>query len=404
MAELSAPRFLDRNTPPNVVTLTLIVAAGALSMNVFLPSLPGMAEYFQADYRLMQLSVALYLAVNAALQIVIGPISDRVGRRPVILWSFTLFLLATLGCIMAPNVHVFLGFRMAQAVIVGGMAISRAAVRDIYPPDRAASMLGYVTMGMSIVPMAAPAIGGVLDQAFGWKANFWIQVVMGAGVLWLVWRDMGETAQRHGGSLRDQIREYPELLLSRQFWGYCAAAALSAGAFFSYLGGAPFVGSVIYHMAPATMGVFFGAPSVGYLFGNWFSGRYSVRLGLNRMIMLGASVATVGLALSLIVFYAGHGSQYVFFGFMIPLGLGNGILLPNANAGMLSVRPHLAGSAAGLGGAILIGGGAALSATAGWLLSPTSGAYPLLWLMVASSALSLVAILLVIRRQARLGL
>ena len=399
MAELSAPRFLDRSTPPNVVTLTLIVAAGAMSMNVFLPSLPGMAEYFQADYRLMQLSVALYLGVNAVLQIIIGPISDRVGRRPVILWSFSLFLLATLGCILAPNVQVFLGFRMAQAVIVGGMAISRAAVRDMYPPAQAASMLGYVTMGMSIVPMAAPAIGGLLDQAFGWKANFWLQALMGAAVLWLVWSDMGETAQRREGGLRDQIREYPELLLSRQFWGYCAAAALSAGAFFSYLGGAPFVGSVIYDMDPAVMGFFFGAPSVGYLFGNWISGRFSVRLGINRMVMLGAVIATLGLVGSLALFLAGVGNQYIFFGFMIPLGLGNGILLPNANAGMLSVRPQLAGSAAGLGGAILIGGGAGLSALSGWLLTPNTGAFPLLWMMVISSALSIVAIWLVIRRQ-----
>ncbi len=381
----------------------MIVAAGAMSMNVFLPSLPGMAEHFQTDYRLMQLSVALYLAVNAILQIIVGPISDMVGRRPVILWSFALFILATLGCILAPTVQVFLAFRMAQAVIVGGMAISRAAVRDMYPPDQAASMLGYVTMGMSIVPMLAPALGGVLDQAFGWKANFWLQAAMGAGVLWLVWRDMGETAMRREGGLRRQLHDYPELLLSRQFWGYCAAAAASAGAFFSYLGGAPFIGSVIYHMDPATMGFFFGAPSVGYLFGNWFSGRYSVRFGINRMVIIGATIATVALVMSLVLFHLGLGSQYVFFGFMIPLGLGNGILLPNANAGMLSVRPHLAGSAAGLGGAILIGGGAGLSALSGWLLTPDTGAFPLLWMMVISSTLSIVAITLVIRRQRRLG-
>ncbi len=404
MAELPASRFLDPKTPPNILTLTLIVGVGALSMNVFLPSLPGMAAYFHTDYRLMQLSVALYLGVNALMQIIIGPISDQIGRRPVILWCFGLFILATLGCVFAPNVQVFLGFRMAQAVIVGGMAVSRAAVRDMVPADQAASMLGYITMGMSIVPMIGPAIGGVLDQAFGWKANFWLQAALGLVVLWLIWRDMGETAAHRTGGLRAQIRAYPELLLSRQFWGYCLSAAFAAGAFYSYLGGAPFVGSEIYNLEPARLGIYFGAPSLGYLFGNYLSGRYSMRLGINRMILIGAVLATLGLASSLLLFLTGHGSVGVFFGFMIPLGLGNGILLPNANAGMLSVRPQLAGSAAGLGGAILIGGGAGMSATAGLLLAPDTGAYPLMWMMLFSSALSVLAIMLVIRRQRRLGL
>ena len=163
-------RFLDRTTPPHISTLILLAGLSALAMNIFLPSLPGMVAYFNTEYRLIQLSVALYLGVNAALQLLMGPISDRWGRRPVILWGLGLFLVATLGCIAAPNVYVFLTFRMVQASVVVAMVLSRAIVRDMVPQDRAASMIGYVTMGMAVVPMIGPAFGGLLDEAFGWQA------------------------------------------------------------------------------------------------------------------------------------------------------------------------------------------------------------------------------------------
>ncbi|VAV94120.1 Multidrug resistance transporter, Bcr/CflA family, partial [hydrothermal vent metagenome] len=119
-------RFLDRRTPPHILTLILLAGISALAMNIFLPSLPGMTAYFETDYRLMQLSVALYLGVNAVLQLIMGPLSDRWGRRPVILAGMMIFLVATLGCILATNVYVFLTFRMMQAAIVVAMVLSRA--------------------------------------------------------------------------------------------------------------------------------------------------------------------------------------------------------------------------------------------------------------------------------------
>ena len=179
--------FLNRRTPPKIVTLTLLAGLSALTMNIFLPSLPGMAAWFEVPYGLMQLSVALYLALSAVLQILIGPISDRFGRRPVILGALVLFLLATVGTLLAPNATLFLIFRMAQAVIAAGMVLSRAVVRDMVSDDEAASMIGYVTMGMSVVPMIGPVIGGILDEAYGWHANFGLLMILGVVVLGLVW-------------------------------------------------------------------------------------------------------------------------------------------------------------------------------------------------------------------------
>ena len=383
MSHIPPQRFLDRSTAPSIFTLIVLTGLGALSMNVFLPSLPQMAEYFGAEYGVVQLSVALYLGVNAALQLLVGPLSDRYGRRPVMLVGVAIYCLASLGCLWAPDVITFLVFRMIQASVVVGLVLGRAVVRDLYPRDQAASMIGYVTMGMAIVPMVGPVIGGALGQAFGWKANFWLLFGAGLVILLLAWADLGETARKGEGRLRDQFAQYPTLLLSRRFWGYSLSSTLASGAFFAYLGGAPLVGARIFGLEPALLGLFFGAPALGYFFGNFISGRFSVRVGVDRMILWGALITVAGLSTGLGLFFVGYKAALVFFGSMTFVGLGNGMVLPNATSGMMSIRPDLAGTASGLGGSIMLAGGASLSALSGVILSQSDQAYPLIYLMLA---------------------
>jgi DHA1 family bicyclomycin/chloramphenicol resistance-like MFS transporter len=397
--DLQPVKLGDRRTPPHILTLILLAGMSACVMNMFLPSLPSMAAHFDTEYAVMQLSVAIYLAFSAVLQIFIGPLSDKLGRRPVILWGLILFLIATLGCIYAPSIEIFLTFRMMQAAIATSMVLSRAAVRDMYSQDQAASMIGYVTMGMAVVPMISPAIGGVLDHWFGWEAVFWALFLLGAATLWLAWVDMGETAVTSTKSLTAQFAEYPELLRSPRFWGYASASGFSSGAFFAYLGGAPFVGQVVFGLTPEKLGLLFGAPAIGYFVGNFLTGRYAQKFGVNQMVLWGCCANAVGGTVSLLIFAAGYGNAYTFFGMMTFVGLGNGLTIPNATAGMLSVRPHLAGTASGLGGTIMIGGGAALSAWVGVLLTVETGAFPLLWMMLITAALGLVSILVVMRRE-----
>jgi DHA1 family bicyclomycin/chloramphenicol resistance-like MFS transporter len=191
---------------------------------------------------------------------------------------------------------------------------------------------------------------------------------------------------------------YPDLLRSKRFWGYCFTSALGSGAFFAYLGGAPFVGSEIFNLSPEALGLFFGAPAAGYFLGNFFTGRFSSRIGLDAMIFWGLALNLFGLTASLAVFYNGMGSAISFFGFMTFVGFGNGLSIPNATAGMLAIRPDLAGAASGLGSAIMIAGGAALSALAGAVLTPTSGATPLLWLMWSSVAAGVICMIYVKKR------
>jgi len=402
---MNAPnvRFLDRSTPPHLVTLVLLAGIAALSMNVFLPSLPNMALHFGVEYRVMQLSVSLYLAVSAVLQLLIGPLSDRYGRRRVLLWGLGLFVAASVGTLLAPTAEIFLFFRMAQAIVATAMALSRAIVRDMVDEARAASMIGYITMFMSVVPMLGPVAGGWLDETFGWKANFTMLLVAGILVMALTWADLGETAQTRPTSLMAQMRDYPELLRSPRFWGYVTSSSLASGVFFAYLGGAPFVATEIYGLGPTLLGVYFGATAVGYALGNFVSGRFSMRLGVNTMILTGSSLTLAGLVVLAVLMTLDMAPAPVFFGMFYFVGMGNGMVLPGAMAGSMSVRPHLAGTAAGLGGTMMIGGGAILSALAGALLSRETGAWPLVAIMLASSLGAVVSILLVMARARRMA-
>lgn len=401
MAETSpmASRWLDRTTPPHITTLVLIAGVGALNMNIFLPSLPSMAVWFQAEYATVALAISAYLAVTAVLQLFIGPLSDRYGRRPVILVSVSLFVLATIGCYLSTTIEVFLSFRFMQAVIASGLVLSRAVVRDMVGPDRAASMIGYVTMGMSVVPMIGPLLGGELDSAFGWHGSVGVLIGFGLLVLALSWADMGETNHAPSSSFGAQFRTYPELLRARRFWGYALVAAFASGAFFAFLGGGPFVATQILGLSPETMGRYFSLIAIGYMFGNYLSGRYVAQVGLNRMMLMGAATAAGGALLSIVMFGVGLMHPLSLFIPMALVGMGNGLALPSANAGLVSVRPHLAGSASGLGGALMIGGGAALSAVTGALLSVESGVWPLLIMMLVASLLSATAAIYVIRRK-----
>ena len=158
------------------------------------------------------------------------------------------------------------------------------------------------------------------------------------------------------------------------------------------------MGSQVFHLSPTEVGFYFGAPALGYFFGNWISGRYSMRLGINTMILAGALISASGLIVSLLMFLIGFKTAFIFFGFMTFVGLGNGMVLPNATSGMLSVRPHMAGTASGLGGAMMVGGGAALSALAGSLLEGGNGAYPLIMIMLIASLSAVAAIIYTIKR------
>ena len=404
MTDKPLVRFLDRTSPPHIFTLIMIAGISALNMSIFLPSLNGMARYFDTDYAIMQIALSGYLAATALLQLVIGPISDRYGRRVITLISLAVFVFATIGALLSTNVEAFLFFRMMQAIVAAGLVLSRAVVRDMVPQNQAASMIGYVTMGMALVPMFGPMIGGLLDQLYDWHATFVFLAIAGTGVFLLTWFDQGETIKGGGVSFADQLRGYPELLRSPRFWGYALCAAFASGAFFALLGGASFIAGEVFGLSPLWSGVALGAPAIGYAVGNYISGNYSVRVGVNAMATYGSIILIVGMGASLVITLLGFSHPLLFFGFCTMLGLGNGVALPNTMAGLLSVRPHLAGTASGLGGALMVAGGAALAQFAGGMLNVETGTLPLQWLMFATAVAALLSVLFVTWRERALGL
>ena len=378
-------RFLNRSTPPHILTLILLASISALTMNIFLPSLPNIASELNSSSSILGLSVGIYLASSAVLQLIIGPFSDQFGRRPLILWSLIIFCISTLATVFVTNTAQFLILRIFQAISASCMVLARAIVRDTTESiEKAGSKIAYVTMGMALVPMVGPAIGGLLDYQYGWEASFWLLFILGLVILIVSFFDVGETLSNHNQSFLQQISTYPSLLRSKRFWGYCLSSAFVSGAFFSYLGGAPFVGNEVFGLEPKDLGFWFGAPAIGYVLGNFLSGRFSTKIGLDKMIFLGVTTALFGVSVSLTISLLDHGSVLSFFGLMTLVGLGNGMSIPNATAAMMSINPKLAGTAAGLGSAIMIGGGAGLSAIANFILIHGSSEIPLIMLMWTS--------------------
>ena len=167
MSVLPTPVYLNRKSPPHITTLVLMAGTGAISINIFLASLPEMANYYDQPYSIMQFTLTGYLALTGFAQLFIGPISDHIGRRPVMLATVVIFIIASLGAALSTKFEIFMAFRLLQAVVVSGLVISRASVRDMVSREKAASMLGYVAMGMALAPMMAPPLGGLLADNFG---------------------------------------------------------------------------------------------------------------------------------------------------------------------------------------------------------------------------------------------
>jgi len=378
-------------TPPKLITLILLSGISVLSLNLFSPSLVNIATDFDADYTIVSLSITGYLAVAAVLQIFIGPLSDRFGRRPVLLLAMIIFFLASIGCYFAQNIWVFLFFRMLQAAVIAASALPPAVVRDMLPAKQAASLLGYIAMVMAIAPMLGPVIGGILDELFGWRSSFMIFVMLGFMLVILIWVDLGETNKTPSETFKSQFRTYPTLLKSRRFWGYALCMALSTGAFFAFLAGAPLISRTMFSMSVSELGLYMGSITGGFFLGSFIAGRFSDKYSLSTMMLAGRIVARLGLLCGIGLFLAGIVHESSLFGATIFVGIGNGITMPSSRVGVMSVRPELAGSASGLAGALTVGGGAVLTSLTSLVITEETGALALLGVMFAASFLSLIA-------------
>jgi len=307
-----------------------------------------------------------------------------------------IFILASMGCLLAEDISTFLFFRLLQGAIVSGSVLSNAVVRDMLPAREAASKLGYLAMAWAVAPMLGPMLGGVLDELFGWRASFIVFFGLGVVLLSLCWIDLGETNKNPSETFAKQFKDYPELFRSRRFWGYALCMAFSAGAFYAFLGGVPLVAKTVFGMSATSLGFYIGTITAGFLLGSFLSGRFARYYQLTTMMIMGRIVACVGLVLGLGLFLTGVVHVFSLFGACMFVGIGNGLTMPSSSAGAMSVRPRLAGSASGLSGALTVGGGAVMASITGILVTEQNGIYPLLGTMLFSSLMGLIAALYVL--------
>jgi MFS transporter, DHA1 family, multidrug resistance protein len=376
---------------PRLVTLILLSGLSVVSLNMFLPSLSNIAMEFEVDYALVNLSVAGYAAMTAILQLIMGPLSDRYGRRPVILAGLILFCLASLGCVMSTDITGFLFFRLVQAAIASGAAVSLAVVRDTSGTQQAASLMGYMSMAWAIAPMLGPMFGGVLDELFGWRASFWVFLIFGVAIFALCWVDLHETNKNPSETLVKQFRSYPELFHSRRFWGYALCMAFSIGGFYVFLAGAPLAATALFDISTVRLGFYMGSITAGFIVGSFLAGRFAARFALTTMMITGRLIAIGGLLLGFLVLLTVGLHEMTWFGACVFFGIGNGVTMPSSRSGAMSVRPALAGSAAGLSGALTVAVGAAMSAITGVVLTADNAAWGMPGIMLLSSTLGLVA-------------
>ena len=398
-ASLEPDRTAVRRPP--VYALIIISSLTPFGINSIIPSMPAIAEAFQSEYGRVQLALSLYLAAIAISQIFVGPLSDRFGRRPVLLVGFSIFVAVSVALPFAPNVDALIAGRVLQGASgCVGIVLGRAIVRDLFERRQAASMLGYVTMGLAVAPMVAPSIGGLLQETFGWPAIFWFTAFFGAVAIAVTVTRVPETnlAPAERLSFSSVFRDFWALLRDVDFNLFTVNIALTAGVFFAFMGGAPYVSERIRGLSPAVYGIWFGAAPVGYFCGNYISGRFTERFGVARMILAGSALVVVAAAIPTVLFLSGLGGPAALFLPMVLVGLASGLALPSGFSGAISVRPDIAGAASGLSGAAQIGAGAILSAAAGAAVAGASSAMPMFWLMLAASLLALVAAAFIYRR------
>ena len=367
-------------------------AIGPMSMHILLPSMPGMQRIFATDFSTVQLTLTLYLVGFAVAQLAYGPLSDRFGRRPMLLAGLALFLVGSLVCLLAPAIEVLIAGRVVQAVGgCSGLVLGRAIVRDLYGRERAASMLAYVTMAMVVAPMLSPSIGGYLDLWFGWWAVFAFlfavgTMVMVAAALFLP--ETRQTAPEISGPL-EMARSFGHLLRLRAFLGYAFHLAFATGVWMAFVGGAPYVTIELLGRSPNEYGLYFIGISAMYAAGNYTAGRISQRVGSDRMITMGVWIAIAATAVLGIFVATGALTPFTLFWPVAVLSFGQGLSIPNAMAGAVGVDPRRIGAASGLTGFLQMATAAACSYLVGALLAGT--AVPMVVVMSVLAVLAYAA-------------
>ena len=382
--------------------LAMLTALGPLSMDMYLPSLPDITHVLAAPTARTQLTVSSYLIGFAVGQVVYGPLSDRYGRRPVVLAAVALYLASTLACAAARSVDPLIAARFFHGVGgSGAIVLARAIVRDLYSGVRAARELSLMGSISAFAPIVAPMIGGILQTAFGWRASF-ICMSIGAVVTVLVAaRLLPETMRRRPGdsvSLLSMLGGYGTVVRNRAFLVYLGVLTISYAGLFAWVSGASVVLQSVYGLSPVTFGFTFALGAGGFMTGAMIATRLVMRLGLDRTIWVGVTVLAVGgMALAAAVATSIPGIWLVAAMAVYLAGLG--LAMPQAMAGALTPFPERAGTAASLLGLVQQTVAAIVAAAIGGYLGHS--AWPMTGVVLAMGCLTFLLWALAHRQRAQ---
>ncbi|MFE9447895.1 multidrug effflux MFS transporter [Streptomyces sp. NPDC006739] len=356
----SAPGEPSARTVPRtglLVTLVLggLTATPPLAMDMYLPSLPAVTRSLHAPAATVQLTLTACLAGMALGQLVVGPMSDRWGRRRPLLTGLAVYLLATALCAFAPTVGTLVAFRLAQGLAgAAGIVIARAVVRDLYDGDAMARFFSTLMLISGVAPVVAPLIGGQILRVTDWRGVFVVLTVVGAGLAALVWLRLPETlppAERHGGGVGEALRAMRGLLADLPFTGYTLAGGFAFAALFAYISASPFVIQEIYGASPQTFSLLFGLNSVGLVIAGQVNGKLLVgRVRLEKVLAVGLTVIVLAATALLLMSTGAFGEVGLVpvAAALFVLMSAMGITLPNTQSLALLRTRHAAGSASAL--------------------------------------------------------
>lgn len=355
---MNGPAVPRRRPRPDSLTvgilLTMIVALGPVSTDLYLPSLPAIRAAFTTDQPSVQLTLSLFLVAFALCQLIHGPLSDRFGRRPVLLGGLGLYLLASIGCMLAPTIEWLVAGRFVQAVgACVGPVVGRAVVRDVYGRERAAKVLAYMGGAMALAPAIGPVLGGLVQGWIGWQANFALMALFGVAAVTGTWLLLEETnAWRNPDATRPSrlLANYAALLRDRSYLGYAAMMTATYAGLFAFISGSSFVFIDFHGLSETAFGFCFAAAVLGYMAGTLLSGRLSSRFRLERLATAGAVMTALAGAVQAGLGFAGITSVAAILIPMAAYMAGVGFVLPNAMAGAVGPFPRMAGAAAALAG------------------------------------------------------
>lgn len=384
---------LRPDTLAMTATLAMLTALGPLATDFYLPSVPDIARVFNAGTAGAQATLSAFLFGFAAGQIVYGPLSDRLGRKPVLLAGLGLFILATLACAFAPSIEMLIGGRFVQALGASApIVLGRAMVRDLYEGPRAGQELARMGMIMGVVPAIAPALGGVLQGLYGWRSTFIATLFFSCCLAAWIIAALPETIRRKLDeplSIVAILKGYRLLLANRPYRAYVGLVSLAYGGLFAFISGSSFVLMNVYGLTPVAYGLSFSFGVLGFIGGTIIAQRVVKRIGLDGVIRLGVFCLAGGGALMLALTAYGTGSSLEITVPMALYAAGVGLTMPQGQAAAMMPFPERAGSASSLLGICQMTFAALVGLTMGQLLTGSALPLPIMITLIGGAALGL---------------